>query len=74
MQDDQATTAAKNAEPPGPPAAGRDAGAPAADGRSEAAPIDGEEGPAGARPPEAYTEPPGSHRRPEDGAALDVGG
>jgi hypothetical protein len=30
--------------------------------------------PAGARPPEAYTEEPGSHRRPEDGAALDVGG
>lgn len=27
-----------------------------------------------ARTPAEYTETPGSHRRPEDGAALDVGG
>ncbi len=27
-----------------------------------------------ARTPAEYTEPPGSHRRPSDGAALDVGG
>ena len=33
-----------------------------------------EDAEADARTPDEYTEPPGSHRRPSDGAALDVGG
>ena len=70
--DDQAPSPKGRAEPQQPPPkSDHPPGQAPAEAHPDAHP---DAHPAGARPPEAYTEKPGAHRRPEDGAALDVGG
>ncbi|MDF1502603.1 hypothetical protein [Roseisolibacter sp. H3M3-2] len=63
---------------PTPPDPTRDRPAPAPAGGDDVHPADPahdlSDSPAHAQPPDAYTEPPGSHRRGPDGPALDVGG